>query len=206
VVEQSYAVTDPVMLRALAHPLRQRIMWELGARDHLRAADLARITGEPANSVSFHLRSLAKAGLIEEKPDLARDSRDRVWVMAHPEGIYFPESSGALNALLADRLDWLRGMLDETLPRDPLAGRTQYLAAVMLTKDEARAMGDEVAEVFEKWRAYGSEQAEQHPDDPNRVFHFTAAFIGNPRPAAADEEPPAAAKTPAREEHARAAR
>lgn len=85
--EQSYAVTDPAMLRALAHPLRQRIMWELAARDHLRAADLAKITGEPANSLSFHLRSLAKAGLIEEKPEEARDSRDRVWTMTHQEGI-----------------------------------------------------------------------------------------------------------------------
>ena len=136
-VEQSYAVTDPTMLRALAHPLRQRIMWELGARDHLRAADLAKITGEPANSVSFHLRSLAKAGLIKELPDHARDSRDRVWGMAYPEGVYFPETDPTTNALMADRLDWLRGILDESLPRDPKAARLQYMAAAVLTKDEA---------------------------------------------------------------------
>lgn len=187
-VEQSYAVTDPMMLRALAHPLRQRIMWELGARDHLRAADLATITGEPANSVSFHLRSLARAGLIEEKPEHARDSRDRVWGMTHPEGVYFPETDITTNALMAERLDWLRSLLDESLPRDPKAARMQYMAAAVLTKDEAQQMSEEVAEVFEKWRAHGAKAAEGKPDDPDRVFHFTAAFVGNPRPGPGSAE------------------
>lgn len=196
VAEQSYPVTDPAMLRALAHPLRQRIMWEFGARDHLRAADLAKITGEPANAVSYHLRSLAKAGLIVEKPELAGDSRDRVWVMSHPEGFYFPEPSAAGDALLADRLDWLRGLMDETLPRDPLAARMQYMAAAMLTRDEARRMGEEVVEVFERWRAHGIKAAEEHPDDPARVFHFTAAFIGNPRPGALPVDDPPEAREP----------
>ncbi|GAB3390997.1 hypothetical protein GCM10027568_15890 [Humibacter soli] len=176
------------MLRALAHPLRQRIMWELGARDHLRAADLAKITGEPANSLSFHLRSLAKAGLIKELPDLAKDSRDRVWGMTYPEGVYFPEADLARNTLIADRLDWLRGILDESLPRDPKAARLLYMAAAVLTKKEAQQLSDEVAELFEKWRAYGAKAAEEHPDDPDRVFHFTAAFIGNPRPGGSEHE------------------
>jgi len=180
--EKSFAVTDPAMLRALAHPLRQRIMWELAARDHLRAADLAKITGEPANSVSFHLRSLAKAGLIDEKPEQARDGRDRVWTMSHPEGMYFPESDLNTNALLAERLDWLRGLLDESLPQDPMAARMQYMAAAVLTKDEARTMSEEVVAVFEKWREHGAKEAAEHPDDPDRVFHFTAAFVGNPKP------------------------
>ncbi|WP_022900433.1 winged helix-turn-helix domain-containing protein [Humibacter albus] len=183
-VEQSYAVTDPAVLRALAHPLRQRILWEFGARLHLRAADLAKITGEPANSISFHLRSLAKAGLIEEKPEHARDGRDRVWGMTHPEGVYFPEADATTNVLVADRLDWLRTLMDDSLPRDPRAARMQYMAAAVLTKDEAQQMSDEVAEVFEKWRLHGAEAAAEHPDDPNRVFHFTAAFVGNPRPEA----------------------
>lgn len=179
--EKSYAVTDPATLRALAHPLRQRIMWELAAREHLRAADLAKITGEPANSVSFHLRSLARAGLIEENPERARDSRDRVWGMAHPAGIYFPQTELTANALLAERLEWVKGVLDESLPQDPRSTRMQYMAAAVLTKEEARKMSEEIVSVFEKWRAYGVQEAAEHPDDPDRVFHFTAAFVGNPR-------------------------
>jgi DNA-binding transcriptional ArsR family regulator len=183
-MEQSFALTDPVMLRALAHPLRQRIMWELGARDHARAADLAKVTGEPANSVSFHLRTLAKAGLIEEVPEKARDSRDRVWRMTHPEGFYVPPSGegASLDPFDAERLEWLRGMIAESIPRDPKATRMQYMAAVVLTRAESRAMGEEVFEVLEKWRTLGAQRAQENPDDPDRVFHFTAAFIGNPMP------------------------
>lgn len=67
------------MLKAMAHPLRQRILQLLRQRRHLRAADAAAALAEPANKVSFHLRVLADAGLIEEAPEKARDGRDRVW-------------------------------------------------------------------------------------------------------------------------------
>lgn len=90
-IKQSHRVTDVATLRALAHPVRQRILIELSIRRSLRAADLADIIGEPANAISYHLRSLAKAGLLIEAPELARDSRDRVWTVAHPEGIYLPD-------------------------------------------------------------------------------------------------------------------
>ena len=48
-------------------------------RGPLRAADVARELGIPANQASFHLRQLAKYGLVEEAPEEARDRRDRVW-------------------------------------------------------------------------------------------------------------------------------
>ena len=35
--------------------------------------------GIPANQASFHLRQLAKYGLVEEAPEEGRDRRDRVW-------------------------------------------------------------------------------------------------------------------------------
>src|SRR5262245_57270547 len=53
----------------------------------MRAADLARELGIPANTASFHLRQLAKYGLIEEDPDAGRDRRDRVWRLASPDGV-----------------------------------------------------------------------------------------------------------------------
>lgn len=183
-MEQSYPVTDPAMLRALAHPVRQRIMWELGARGHARATDLAAVIGEPANSVSFHLRTLAKAGLIVEAREHARDSRDRVWTMAHQEGLSWPpdDDDPSGDPFIAERMDWLRGILDESIPRDPRATRAVYMGAAMLTKAESRQMAEEVVEVFERWRQHGIAQGTEHPDDADRVFHFTAAFIGNPRP------------------------
>lgn len=73
------ATMSTAMLKAMAHPLRQRILQLLRQRRHLRAADAAAELAEPANKVSFHLRVLADAGLIEEAPEKARDGRDRVW-------------------------------------------------------------------------------------------------------------------------------
>lgn len=78
--EREYATRD--MLRALAHPLRMQLLQRVGVRGTARAADLAADTGLPANSVSYHLRILAKGGTIIEAPEAARDKRDRVWKLA----------------------------------------------------------------------------------------------------------------------------
>lgn len=67
------------MLKAMAHPLRRRILAVFPRLEHVRAADLAEELGEPANKISFHLRVLADAGLLIEAPEHARDRRDRVW-------------------------------------------------------------------------------------------------------------------------------
>lgn len=69
-------------LKAISHPVRRRIAGILSSGGPARAADLARDLDLPANQVSFHLRSLAAAGLIEEAPEHARDRRDRVWKAA----------------------------------------------------------------------------------------------------------------------------
>src|SRR5690625_753931 len=63
----TYATRD--MLRALAHPLRMQLLQRLGGRGTARAADLAADLGVPANSVSYHLRILAKGGAIVEAPE-----------------------------------------------------------------------------------------------------------------------------------------
>lgn len=67
------------ILKALANPLRRQVWNEVSELRYARAADLAQRLGTPANTLSFHLRVLAEAGLIEEAPEKARDRRDRVW-------------------------------------------------------------------------------------------------------------------------------
>jgi DNA-binding transcriptional ArsR family regulator len=180
-VKESYRVTDSATLRALAHPLRQRIILELSVRRSARAADLADILGEPANAISYHLRALAKAGLIVEAPELARDSRDRVWTAAHPEGVYVPPGAADPAGDLLDReyVNWISKLIAETIPEDPRATRGRYMGAALLTKDESHTMFLEVAEILERWRAHGMDAAAANPDDPNRVFHYVTAFVGN---------------------------
>lgn len=91
------------MLKAIANPLRRRIINTLNKAEHARAADLATELGVAANTISFHLRVLAEAGLIEEAPEFARDRRDRVWKVAslsalelgNPEHPLEDEAAGA---------------------------------------------------------------------------------------------------------------
>src|ERR1700759_5621676 len=80
-------VHDPRVLRAISHPVRNRILDELGATGPMRAADIAQALGIPANQASFHLRQLAKYGLAVEAPEEARDGRDRVWKASHESGL-----------------------------------------------------------------------------------------------------------------------
>ena len=52
-------LSDPRVLRAIAHPARTRILEEMSASGPVRAADVALALGSPANQASFHLRQLA---------------------------------------------------------------------------------------------------------------------------------------------------
>lgn len=64
-------------VRALAHPLRLRMLESLGDGP-ATASMLARELGESSGATSYHLRALAAAGLIVEELD-KRKGRERWW-------------------------------------------------------------------------------------------------------------------------------
>lgn len=169
--EPSRRVTDPTVLRAIAHPVRNRILGELSARGHLRAADVADELGIPANQASFHLRQLAKYGLAEPAPEHARDGRDRVWKPVHPDGLELSpadllEQPGGEAAVRV----WRREALAQTQAAVARAFAENHPDdvrvvisddSVRLTKEEAGALYDELRAVQEKWSARA--QAEDRP-------------------------------------------
>jgi len=53
----------PAFLRLAAHPLRWRLLGELAHSDY-RVRELATLTGEPQNLVSYHLRLLREGALL----------------------------------------------------------------------------------------------------------------------------------------------
>src|SRR5260221_7713240 len=71
-------VRDPEVMRALAHPARLAIMEYLGGGNVATATECAQVCGLSPSATSYHLRELAKAGLIEEAPSRG-DGRERVW-------------------------------------------------------------------------------------------------------------------------------
>lgn len=171
-------VSDPAMLRAFAHPMRQRILRELSVRNHARAADLSRWLGEPANALSFHLRTLAKTGLIRELPEKARDKRDRVWELVNQGGYSFEEPlDPTISTFLSERLEWLHQLIARDLDDERAVTAIQFGGA-LLTKAEAKQLSDDVSEVLAKWRKRGAANAERNPDDPDRIYHEIAFALG----------------------------
>jgi DNA-binding transcriptional ArsR family regulator len=73
-IDRSYSAAR---VRAAAHPLRLRLL-ELLREGPATASQLARRLGETSGSTSYHLRVLAKAGLIDEDAERG-NGRDRWW-------------------------------------------------------------------------------------------------------------------------------
>jgi len=168
---------DPRVLRAIAHPVRNRILTELDAHGPLRAADVAQLLGIPANSASFHLRQLAKFGLVEEDPAAARDKRDRVWKATELAGFDVslgeiektPGGRAASAVFRRTREAWAHRLVEEAYGDDRTPGihRAVTEEAVRLTKAEARALTDELVDVVEVWRKRNQGGA----DDDRRTYH-----------------------------------
>jgi DNA-binding transcriptional ArsR family regulator len=72
-------------LRALAHPLRVELMNELSDFGPATASMLAERLGESSGSTSYHLRQLAKHGIVVEDEERG-SGRERWWRMA-PGGV-----------------------------------------------------------------------------------------------------------------------
>jgi DNA-binding transcriptional ArsR family regulator len=70
-------LTDPKALRALAHPIRLRLVGLLRTQGQLTATQASQLLGESSASCSFHLRQLAKYGLVEEAG--GGQGRERPW-------------------------------------------------------------------------------------------------------------------------------
>src|SRR5215470_16594917 len=70
-------ITDPMALRALAHPIRLALIGLLRTEGPLTATRAAELLGESSASCSFHLRQLAKYGLATDAP--GGHGRERPW-------------------------------------------------------------------------------------------------------------------------------
>ena len=70
-------LTDPKALRALAHPIRLKLLGQLRIHGQLTATQAGDLLGESSASCSFHLRQLAKYGLVEEAG--GGQGRERPW-------------------------------------------------------------------------------------------------------------------------------
>ncbi|MGW0809570.1 helix-turn-helix domain-containing protein [Nonomuraea sp. NPDC002799] len=81
-MEYQYKISDPQVLKVVAHPLRVRLLGLLRSDGPATASELGRTVGESSGSTSYHLRELFKYGFIEED-DERSDGRERRWRARH---------------------------------------------------------------------------------------------------------------------------
>jgi predicted transcriptional regulator len=72
-------LTDPKMMRALAHPARIAIWMHIALRGSATATECAEVAGLSPSACSYHLRTLARYGFVEEDRASAADGRERPW-------------------------------------------------------------------------------------------------------------------------------
>lgn len=96
--DEPLELSDPVAMRALAHPLRLTLLRLLSEEGAATATQLSARTGHSVASVAYHLTKLAKYGFIED--DDGSHGRARPW-RARARGIRWSAGTGRSTEFVA---------------------------------------------------------------------------------------------------------
>lgn len=153
---------DPRLLRALAHPMRNRVLGLLRIHGPATATTLAERLGVNTGATSYHLRQLAEAGLVVED-DTRGNARDRWWKSAH-RSTYFDQDQ-LLETEPELALAYLHGIaqlyaenmfraVDEMQTRTSEWREASILSDFLfhLTPAQLTAMKEELLTVLDKYR------------------------------------------------------
>lgn len=169
-------LTDPRAIRALAHPARLAVIEELYAGRSLTATECAEIAGLSPSAMSYHLRSLEKAGIVV-RADSSGDGRERPWRAA---GRFLQVESGGgpgglaasevlAKSILGRTLDsfeaWLAHRDDE--PAEWLDAAGDNYAQLYLTTEETIELNNVLRAAMERYRDRRS--PEERPPGARRV-------------------------------------
>lgn len=151
-------------LRALAHPLRWKLIDLLEAEDSATATRCAEILRESVASCSYHLRILAKYGYIELVPGTL--GREKPWRLTSTQQDLSAGVSDELTALAASdaflehELERMKARL-RSMSLEPTEWREACAAGgstMYVTARELREIKDEMMEVLDR---YGHRQADE---------------------------------------------
>ncbi len=169
-------LSDPRALHALAHPVRMAIIDVLREREVATATDCAGVLDESVQSCAYHLRTLAKWGLVEEVA--GPDGRERRWKLrvsgfsvpkqqvASPQ---FKAAWAALRGRIVERdIDLLRRFLDDEESFSPEQHRASTIRNRTLhaTPEELQRLADDVSSLLAR---YDRREKAERPDGVERV-------------------------------------
>jgi hypothetical protein len=98
--KQPTAPTNPKALRALAHPLRWKLIDILGREETATATRCAELTGESVANCSYHLNTLAKYGYVGAAE--GGQGREKPWRLTSFEQTLSGEGLGLAGQLAAE--------------------------------------------------------------------------------------------------------
>ena len=147
-------LTDPTMMRALAHQARIAIWSYLGLHGPATATECAEIAGLSPSACSYHLRTLARYGFVEEDPDSAADGRERPWrarllAFNMHEGPDVPPATQLAGRLLTENI---RAAAEEVRARY-VARHAEYPADWQAASGEVFSVAHVTAEELDRMRA-----------------------------------------------------
>lgn len=183
---------DPTALRALAHPVRWKLIDVLASEGTATATRCSELLGESTATCSYHLGILAKYGYITRVA--GREWRDKPWRLVSPDlnlssrGLD-PEGAAASRAAAAALLDYEMTLLKESLHRSEQEQEPQWQqankimgATAWITADECQAAAAEVQQILDKYSGSGRPKSREGV----RAVRLFAAVAASARPAPSD--------------------
>ena len=172
-------ISDPVRIRAVAHPLRLALLDFLDRVPEGTATECAAATGASVASCSYHLRILAKNGFIEQVP---RPGREKPWRTLYASRNHsidpaLPGSQHALAALsgvlveqqFARIMDWVQS--SPALPASDLEPASIVSSTFYATPEEVIELRQAVAGLLDQYLPRRTDPS-LRPEGAREVHYF----------------------------------
>jgi hypothetical protein len=177
-------LVDPAVMRALAHPLKWALMDVLLVEGSATSTRCAELVGDTQANCSFHLRQLARYGLVEEAPTTSK--RDRPWRMASTDQSWSPVQPDETRSRAASELErvfiqhemakmmrWERS--SHTYPEAWRRAALRTGAQTWLTETELDALAEAISDLMFSYRDRADDPSKR-PEGSRQVRLFAVGY------------------------------
>ena len=174
---------DPTALRALAHPVRWKLIDVLASEATVTAKRCSELLGESTATCSYHLGILAKYGYITRVA--GHGWRDKPWQLVSPDldlssSGMDREGAAASRAAAAALLDYEMALLKESLRRsEHEPAQWQHANKIMsarawVTAEQSQEVAAEIGKIL---AAYSQRARQNSPEGARQVRLFAAVAL-----------------------------